>query len=94
MSSVPEAAWAIVKRNPKVWVVYTLSGYGLKTFDPEGRRHVLPLAVSDADLGAALLDALAHSRFVPPQDQPDLSQALLDPKAVKEQYDKMVEAEP
>ncbi|AJE46071.1 contact-dependent growth inhibition system immunity protein [Celeribacter indicus] len=34
--------------------------------DPEGVRHVLPPEASAEEIGAAILDALAHSRFIPP----------------------------
>lgn len=44
--------------------VETWSGYRSSTRDPKGVQHFLSPDASDRDLGAAVLDALAHSRFV------------------------------
>lgn len=45
--------------------IKTYSGYsGGRYADYKGKEHLLPPDVSDAELGVALRNALAHSRFV------------------------------
>jgi CDI immunity protein len=57
--------YASIKSNNDFIDIYTRSGYsGGLNADYQSKEHLLPLDVSDAELGAALRDALAHSRFV------------------------------
>jgi hypothetical protein len=50
----------------KFFLIESEVSYGAALPDPQGIRHVLPPDASAEDLGAAILDALAHSRFIPP----------------------------
>jgi len=79
---VVKSSWAAAKMNSKFICVETCSGYRSSVLDPQGRQHLLPLQVSDGELGAAVLDALAHSRFVTPQE--DL--ALFDYQLGNQRY--------
>ena len=55
---------ASVAATPKLLWVRTLSGAVATRVDPRGADHVLAPASSDEELGAAVLDALARSRYV------------------------------
>jgi hypothetical protein len=50
--------------------------------DPDGIRHVLPPDASAEQLGTAILDALAHSRFIPPS-HPDFDALFKKRKAAE-----------
>lgn len=50
--------------------------------DPEGVRHVLPPDATAEQLGTAILDALAHSRFIPPS-HPDFDALFKERKAAE-----------
>ncbi|HEY6926624.1 MAG TPA: contact-dependent growth inhibition system immunity protein [Steroidobacteraceae bacterium] len=63
MNEVPRRQFAAAYRHPKFFIVETWSGYRSSAFDPEGALHLLPPDCGDSDLGAAVLDALARSRF-------------------------------
>ena len=54
-----EAYW-----NGDFYLVETFSGYRLGRRDPTGAQHTLPPNADAQELGTALLDALAHSRFL------------------------------
>ena len=45
--------------------------------DPQGVRHVLAPDAADGEIGAAILDALDRSRFLPP-DHPDWARVIGD----------------
>lgn len=63
----------MAKTNKDFICIYTESGYGITCLDPKGVQHLTSHNVSDGELGAMLLDALAHSRFVlPPRDNRDI----------------------
>lgn len=58
--------------------------------DPKGKQLLLPLDASDEELGAAVLDALAHSRFVRPWQQPQVDEVIFDMKALRKRYERWV----
>lgn len=72
MSDVVKSAWANAKINKEFICVKTYSGYGSTQADPKGVEHFLSPDVADEELGLAVLDALAHSRFVLPRPRQDV----------------------
>ena len=44
--------------------IHTCSGFRTSAYDPNGKQHFLNIDDSDETLGLALLDSLAHSRFL------------------------------
>lgn len=91
MDEVAKAAWANAKCNDDFICIVTCSGYRITTTDPQGKQHLLPVDVADQELGSAVLDALAYSRFLPPQEQPVEDQALFDVELVEKRYSEWVE---
>lgn len=69
---LPFAQWADIHRTDKFISVEPLSGYRMVVRDDEGYIIYLPPDANDDALGAALLTALAKSRFVLPADDPNL----------------------
>ena len=68
MSEVTRGYWAEVVCNNDFICVDTYSGYrGGDRRDPKGKQNLLPPDASDVALGEAVLDALAHSRWVLPE---------------------------
>lgn len=67
MDDVVKTAWADVGINNELIYVKTYSGYRSSRADPKGVEHFTSPDIGDPELGAALLDALAHSRFVLPE---------------------------
>ncbi len=63
-NSVKKAAWASAKFNGDFYCIETYSGFRGGSGDPLGKQHLLPPDVINEVLGAALLDALNHSRFI------------------------------
>lgn len=51
--------------NGDFFLIETCSGHRMLHDDPAGAQHYLGPATSDEDLGAAVLDALDRSRFLP-----------------------------
>jgi hypothetical protein len=78
MNEVTKTAWASAKKKAEFFWIETCSGYRMTITDPKGKHHVLSAAVSDHELGVAVLDALAHSRFIPPREKPDEDRELFD----------------
>lgn len=64
MGDVVKTAWAEAGINEKFVFVRTYSGYRSSRADPQGVECYAGLDVTDFDLGVAVLNALAHSRFV------------------------------
>jgi hypothetical protein len=64
MNDVVKTAWADAKINKDFISVKTFSGYRSSQADPQGVEHFFSPDVADKELGFAVLDALAHSRFV------------------------------
>ena len=60
----------------------TYSGYRSSRRDPEGAQHLLNPSANDQEIGAAVLDALQHSRFVLPEEAPE----LYDYKSSQQRY--------
>lgn len=56
----------------KFYLIESKVKYSGAIVDPEGVRHVLPPDATAEQLGVAILDALGHSRFIPPS-HPDFS---------------------
>ncbi len=72
MQEVIEKSWASVYKNREFICIKTCSGYRSSHGDPKGKQHMLGLDADDLAVGSALLDALAHSRFLLPKDDPEL----------------------
>ena len=64
MDKVIRARWAGVYFNEDFILIETNSGYRMNQVDYKGKQHLLASDASDEALGIAVLDALAHSRFV------------------------------
>ena len=74
MNDVVRGRWAGAFDNADFLCVETYSGYRGGVRDHKGKQHLLEPDVSDEILGAALLDAMAHSRFVLPARRTDVWQ--------------------
>jgi hypothetical protein len=72
MNDVVRKHWAGSWFNGDFFLIETYSGYRSARVDPKGKKHFLPPDVSDKDLGSAILDALAYSRFVLPAPREDV----------------------
>ncbi|MFK8258177.1 contact-dependent growth inhibition system immunity protein [Erwinia sp. AnSW2-5] len=73
MHDVIKRQWSVAKTNKDFICIDTWSGYRSSRRDPKGAQHLALHNVSDSELGAILLDALAHSRFVlPPRSGRDV----------------------
>lgn len=72
MGEIVKTAWADAKFNADFICIETYSGYRSSQADPQGVQHLVCPDVSDQELGAAVLDALAHSRFVLPEPRKDV----------------------
>ena len=77
---------ANVYKNQDFIEVKTFSGNGITTSDPDGIQKLLPLDVSDEELGQVTLLALAKSRII------DVSELgpLINRDNVKKRYDASV----
>lgn len=67
-SPPPRKAWANAKANAEFIDLQTYSGYRSSTIDETGKNHDLSPAVSEEELGDAVLDALVASRFLAVED--------------------------
>lgn len=56
--------------------------YRAAMFDPKGVRHALPPETTAEQLGTAILDALAKSRFIPPS-HPDFAALFTERRAAE-----------
>ncbi|MBW4794999.1 contact-dependent growth inhibition system immunity protein [Pseudomonas tolaasii] len=72
MDDVVKTAWADAGMNNELVYVKTYSGYRSSRADPLGVEHHASPDISDRALGEAVLDALAHSRFVLPEPRKDV----------------------
>lgn len=72
MSEIVKTAWADAKFNTDFICIETYSGYRSSQADPQGVQHLVRPDANDQELGTALLDALAHSRFVLPEPRKDI----------------------
>lgn len=64
MNEPVKKQWASALFNDDFYLIETYSGYGRSGRDLKGKQHFLPPTVGPEKLGEALLDALAHSRFL------------------------------
>lgn len=80
--------WASAYANAKLLAINTCSGYRGTVGDPAGPHHDFSPGASDEALGGALLDCLAHSRFL---DTPELRAELFHPDAVAHYYATWIE---
>lgn len=64
MNEVKEKKWASALWNGDFYLIETWSGYRRAALDPKGKQYTLESNASVDALGAALLDALSHSRFL------------------------------
>ena len=65
---VQRKRWAHVYENRDFVQIETRSGYRGGLPDPLGKRVQIPNPASDEDLGRAVLEALASSRFIHPDE--------------------------
>lgn len=73
MNNVKRKYSAHAIENGDFICIETYSGYrGGTHADPKGASHLLPPDTTDAQLGEALVDALARSRFVLPAPRKDI----------------------
>lgn len=96
MNDVIRGYWAGAKNNGDFICIETNSGYRGGRLDYKGKQHLLSPDANYEDLGVAVLDALAHSRFVLgaprdgsiyPQDV-EFDMELYDYKLTAERYAK------
>jgi hypothetical protein len=73
---------ASASENGDFVCIETYSGYRGGVRDYLGKQHLLPPDATDAKLGHAVIDALAHSRFVLPQQD----MVLYDYEQMKRHY--------
>jgi hypothetical protein len=64
MEEVKNKQWASAKANGDFICIDTYSGYRRCALDSEVKHYVFPSDVTDHELGLALLDCLARSRFL------------------------------
>jgi hypothetical protein len=72
MNDIVKTAWADAGLNKGLIYVRTYSGYRSSRADPQGAEHFAKADISDQEIGIAVLDALAHSRFVLPESRKDV----------------------
>ena len=65
IKEIVKMRWVRARYSGDFLCINTFSGYGgMSIQDPKGSQHLLAPDASDEELGLAVLDALAHSRFV------------------------------
>jgi CDI immunity protein len=82
MNEVKKRACARALANDEFFCIETSSGHARMGRDPQGKQHLLTPDTSDDALGSALLDALAHSRFLKVEE----IAAFFDYERCKQQY--------
>lgn len=87
-SPVKRRRWACAHANAELVTIETYSGYASTVGDPAGAKHDFRFDVRDEDLGAAVIDCLAQSRFL---DTTELRLELYDYEAGKRNYAAWVE---
>lgn len=70
MNGTIQKLWAEVKANRDFIFVQTLSGNVIALPDPKGKSFFLSRVSPDNELGTSLLQALAASRMIDPEDEP------------------------
>ena len=64
MDEAKKAKWTSTYYNGDFYLIETWSGYRRSSRDLIGKQHILKPQATTVELGTALLDALAHSRFL------------------------------
>lgn len=82
MNTVKPMRWASAYWNGDFYLVETFSGYRMAGRDPAGKTHMLKSNANAQELGAAVIDALANSRFL----SLDQIKDFFDYKKGQEQY--------
>jgi CDI immunity protein len=72
MADTMKRAWAQAKNNGDFLCIETYSSCGLHVCDPQGKQHLLSPDASEGEIGVAVLDCLAYSRWVMPLEDKDL----------------------
>lgn len=88
MNEPVKKRWASALFNGDFYLLETYSGYGMSRRDPVGKQHFLLQSVDAEKLGEALLDALAHSRFLSLAELDD----FFDYAKTKQSYAEWVDA--
>ena len=86
MSGTQAKRWASAKKTPEFICVETYSGRGRTAQDPAGKQFVLACDATNQELGAAVLQALDHSRVLSLEE----ASAFFEYKAVKLRYEQWV----
>lgn len=86
--TVTPKKWASSYRNGKLITIETWSGYARQVGDPAGPHYDFAPDESDGSLGSAVLDCLAHSRFL---DTAELRAELFHPEALSRSYAAWIE---
>lgn len=84
----PRGRWACVYRSPRFVSIESMAGYGGMVSDPKGVTYFLAADSSSAAIGRDVMRALAESRFVPPDDEPD----LYDYQDIDRRFDRWIAA--
>lgn len=98
MNDIVKTSWADAGANKDFIYIKTHSGYRSSRADPLGVEHYTSLEITDQNLGALVLDALAHSRFVLPEPRKDVwvhpeatfDMDLYDHNLTNQRYDQWV----
>ena len=73
-------------KNKDFIYIETCSGYSSAHNDPKGKKYFLAPSAADVALGGATINALMHSRFLLPKDDPK----LFSFQKTAERYDRWV----
>ena len=88
MNEPEKYAWASAYQNQDLIWISTDSGHGICVYDPQGKETVLRPDADDNALGAAVKEALAHSRFLPLGE----AREFLDYRRAEQKYARRIES--
>src|ERR1700722_14546883 len=88
MDESEQFAWASAYQNQDLIWISTDSGRGICIYDPQGTETVLGPDVDDNALGAAVKEALAHSRFLPLEE----AREFLDHRRAEQAYGERIKS--
>lgn len=77
--------WASVYFNGDFYLASTSSGYGHCVSDPAGFEGYLPHSATDDELGKAVLEAIAQSRFLRPENREEFER-FFNPARIAASY--------
>lgn len=77
--------WASAYFNGDVYIIKSKAGYGSCVHDPKGYEEHLQATATDEEVGGAVVKAVAHSRFVRPDDAEEFEQ-LHSPTRIAADY--------